>query len=395
MGSNADDAIIDKYAAQHFGSFTRAMERQTQQAAGNAARSTGQQLQQTPQQQPQQDTDMTATTTTANAFKSPPPMSSPSSAPYFLQASPAVATSALDDFSGGSINPSAVALSSAPSAFDASAVLPTPSIAATATKVQQAQMHVPAPASTSPAHRSEDAMSEDDNEDEEESKDGLNELPSAQRTSPAGLEEAPIAGSIMGPANELRPDPETYRNLTSKEKRQLRNKISARNFRTRRKEHISTLEQQVDERDTMIEGLRNQLAQVTLQNKELQDEVRQLKSKVISPVDMQRLIEALQKTGVVGQGQQQSDSTASSTSHLARPGSSSSLNSNENGTTSRPMSPRPPGGPSSVTASPSLTRPNTRKDVPATQGGASGVHSFWGGAVGGSGWPVSSSPAVA
>jgi bZIP-type transcription factor MBZ1 len=40
--------------------------------------------------------------------------------------------------------------------------------------------------------------------------------------------------------DDWRPSPEEYKKLSSKEKRQLRNKISARNFRVRRKGEIIT-----------------------------------------------------------------------------------------------------------------------------------------------------------
>ena len=39
-------------------------------------------------------------------------------------------------------------------------------------------------------------------------------------------------------ADDWRPSPEEYKKMSSKEKRQLRNKISARNFRVRRKGEI-------------------------------------------------------------------------------------------------------------------------------------------------------------
>ncbi|KAF7728398.1 hypothetical protein EC973_006206 [Apophysomyces ossiformis] len=44
--------------------------------------------------------------------------------------------------------------------------------------------------------------------------------------------------------------------MTSKERRQLRNKISARNFRNRRKEYITSLEDQVDQQNAEISRLR-------------------------------------------------------------------------------------------------------------------------------------------
>lgn len=56
-----------------------------------------------------------------------------------------------------------------------------------------------------------------------------------------------------------RPSKEEYDKLSSREKRQLRNKISARNFRHRRKAHIDTLEEQVEVKDKIIDGLREEI----------------------------------------------------------------------------------------------------------------------------------------
>ncbi|PWN50730.1 hypothetical protein IE53DRAFT_81292 [Violaceomyces palustris] len=53
-------------------------------------------------------------------------------------------------------------------------------------------------------------------------------------TKAAASETKPVS-KIISSANDLKPNPEEYKKLSSKEKRQLRNKISARNFRTRRK----------------------------------------------------------------------------------------------------------------------------------------------------------------
>ncbi|KAG0152277.1 hypothetical protein CROQUDRAFT_35117 [Cronartium quercuum f. sp. fusiforme G11] len=78
---------------------------------------------------------------------------------------------------------------------------------------------------------------------------------------------------------EDKPSPEEYKLLSSKEKRQLRNKISARNFRHRRKEHISTLEQQLINRDQLIDSLKNELNQTKSDNLELKSEIEHLKTK--------------------------------------------------------------------------------------------------------------------
>ncbi|CAO3629730.1 unnamed protein product [Cunninghamella blakesleeana] len=65
--------------------------------------------------------------------------------------------------------------------------------------------------------------------------------------------------------------------LTPKERRQLRNKISARNFRVRRKEYITTLEQQVNEHKKHAEVLVEKLDRAENENKQLRQEVDSLK----------------------------------------------------------------------------------------------------------------------
>lgn len=52
---------------------------------------------------------------------------------------------------------------------------------------------------------------------------------------------------------------EEYDKLSSKEKRQMRNKISARNFRHRRKAHIDTLEAEIVTKDNLIGVLQNEV----------------------------------------------------------------------------------------------------------------------------------------
>lgn len=65
--------------------------------------------------------------------------------------------------------------------------------------------------------------------------------------------------------------------LTSKERRQLRNKISARNFRVRRKEYITTLEGQVDNHKKANEQLLHRLNTVEEENKQLKLQIDTLK----------------------------------------------------------------------------------------------------------------------
>jgi hypothetical protein len=66
-----------------------------------------------------------------------------------------------------------------------------------------------------------------------------------------------------------RPSPEEYKKLSSKEKRQLRNKLSARAFRTRRKDYIGTLEAHIKDRDSVIDAIRAELVSSRTENQDL------------------------------------------------------------------------------------------------------------------------------
>ncbi|KAK7061193.1 BZIP domain-containing protein [Favolaschia claudopus] len=76
---------------------------------------------------------------------------------------------------------------------------------------------------------------------------------------------------------DWRPPPEVFQKMTSKEKRQLRNKISARNFRIRRKEYISTLEDNIAERDRLLSAIRSELGSSQSENVALRQEIAALK----------------------------------------------------------------------------------------------------------------------
>lgn len=75
-----------------------------------------------------------------------------------------------------------------------------------------------------------------------------------------------------------RPSPEEYKKLSSKEKRQLRNKLSARAFRTRRKDYIGTLEAHIKDRDQVIDAIRDQLSASARENQDLRRELEMLKA---------------------------------------------------------------------------------------------------------------------
>ncbi|KAG1518741.1 hypothetical protein G6F49_003101 [Rhizopus delemar] len=65
------------------------------------------------------------------------------------------------------------------------------------------------------------------------------------------------------------------KSMTSKERRQMRNKISARNFRVRRKEYISQLEQKLDEHEKTIHSLKEENTKLRKANEELMQQLLQ------------------------------------------------------------------------------------------------------------------------
>ncbi|KAL0086938.1 basic-leucine zipper transcription factor [Phycomyces blakesleeanus] len=67
--------------------------------------------------------------------------------------------------------------------------------------------------------------------------------------------------------------------LTARERRQLRNKISARNFRVRRKEYLASLEQQIDHHKQRAEDLTGRLEEAEDENERLRHELELLKQR--------------------------------------------------------------------------------------------------------------------
>ncbi|KAK0554410.1 hypothetical protein OC846_002142 [Tilletia horrida] len=128
-----------------------------------------------------------------------------------------------------------------------------------------------------------------------------------------------VPASLASISEDMRPSAEEYRKLSSKEKRQLRNKISARNFRTRRKEYIGQLEDQIADRDQIIEGLRLQVAKLTTSNRELTEEVKTLKAQSLSQMDVSRILEALTSNMTVPAGSADASASSASTGLMGPP----------------------------------------------------------------------------
>ncbi|KAJ1020979.1 hypothetical protein NDA13_005608 [Ustilago tritici] len=237
-------------------------------------------------------------------------------------------------------------------------------------------------------------MSEDDDEEHDSDEHGSGR---SRDNSPwKGSKSKPLNTIPMavGDINYLKPDPEEYKKLSSREKRQLRNKISARNFRTRRKEYITQLEEQISDRDTIIEGLRQQISELSVENKSLKEQVKTIKGRTISSTDVGKILEALQSitvptwAGGVGGNGVSSGRTSPSQEMPLTP--AALLNFGNEGGGSRPATPTLmiPGSPRSQSPRPSLLRrsspslmpqANTKKDVAPSM-----ASSFWGGVGGGS-----------
>ncbi|KAG8812321.1 hypothetical protein FRC17_002077 [Serendipita sp. 399] len=98
---------------------------------------------------------------------------------------------------------------------------------------------------------------------------------------PASTELKGSVRSVDAADDDWRPTLEEYQKMSSKEKRQLRNKISARNFRVRRKEYITTLEGEVAIRDKQLETYREELTSTKSENTELRKEIERLKREIM------------------------------------------------------------------------------------------------------------------
>ncbi|KAK0493888.1 hypothetical protein EDD18DRAFT_1320912 [Armillaria luteobubalina] len=144
---------------------------------------------------------------------------------------------------------------------------------------------------------------------------------------------------------DWRPPPEVFAKMSSKEKRQLRNKISARNFRVRRKEYISTLELDIAERDRLLQSVRDELGSTQSENVALRQEIAALKKALLEGRSNTELTtEDIPVLNLPPPGPIPTPTPAATVSHTSSP-------------------------------SPSLITANTQKDVASPRSG-----SFWGGA---------------
>lgn len=116
-------------------------------------------------------------------------------------------------------------------------------------------------------------------EDADEHSSDTNSVPSTGSIRQSKRKRTQKDVNITSAAAEANLSPQEYNKLSSKEKRQLRNKISARAFRLRRKDYIEQLESQLNSRDELIEQLQSDLKDSKTESNDLRKEIQSLKLK--------------------------------------------------------------------------------------------------------------------
>ncbi|KAF9122195.1 hypothetical protein BGW39_009966 [Mortierella sp. 14UC] len=189
-----------------------------------------------------------------------------------------------------------------------------------------------------------------ESEDKDEDADSGDESESAESSEPGqthGLKTQP------GIKTDDIPSSKDLKKMTSKERRQLRNKISARNFRVRRKEYISTLEGQVEQHKTEARHLREAVTYVQAENQRLKEELEASKRQLAAQATLTRAAST-----AAPQQLQLAQPTSASLSNESQSLLTSLLNSamNPNAKHITLTVPRP--------QSPTIIKPNLNKDVP-------------------------------
>ncbi|KAF8632894.1 hypothetical protein AX17_004740 [Amanita inopinata Kibby_2008] len=193
---------------------------------------------------------------------------------------------------------------------------------------------------------------------------------------------------------DWRPPPEVLAKMTSKEKRQLRNKISARNFRVRRKEYISTLEGDIAERDLLLDSIRTELGSTQSENLALRQEIAALKKILLegrgaealaslnlpppAPLAPAMAVVAATPGSQIGAGTGDGSAMLGVLGDSGAAGSASS-NGSANDSTLGPHSSTTNASASSSSSPLGLLTPNTQKDLPTSP--RLGAVAFWGGAT--------------
>ncbi|KAF9346212.1 hypothetical protein BGX26_002301 [Mortierella sp. AD094] len=172
------------------------------------------------------------------------------------------------------------------------------------------------------------------------------------------------------------PSSTDLKKMTSKERRQLRNKISARNFRVRRKEYIFTLEGQVLQHKTEARHLREAVTLVQEENIRLKSELELVRRQLADTTIANSAAAAGANVAIAAPSAEQAQTTGSAsplskesqnllTSILNRNVTSAlnpNVKSNVTLTMARPQSP--------------ILTPNLHKDVPNSSSGSANPSSW-------------------
>ncbi|WVQ83334.1 hypothetical protein IAT38_005473 [Cryptococcus sp. DSM 104549] len=168
-----------------------------------------------------------------------------------------------------------------------------------------------------------------------------------------------------------RPSPEEYKKLSSKEKRQLRNKLSARAFRTRRKDYIGTLEGHIKDRDMVIDEMRSELMSSRVENQDLRKELAALKASTMSILHPESATQSVSPAMVNALAM----SPMASTATTPAPATTAAAPAAKVNATAGP-------GPNTIRRTPTpLNTFNTRKDLPGSLRGWNNDNMFGGGST--------------
>ncbi|KAJ1924594.1 hypothetical protein IWQ60_005103 [Tieghemiomyces parasiticus] len=145
-------------------------------------------------------------------------------------------------------------------------------------------------------------------------------IPSASLTSSVSSSptaSSPTANSLKRAASALDEDEVVdMKQLSSKERRQIRNKISARNFRARRKEYITTLEGQVSELQDELDEAHDSLEQANHKCRRLQARLDQL-ALAVDPALLKLAVETADRATALLEQQEKAQRAVADAEELA------------------------------------------------------------------------------
>ncbi|KAK9329879.1 hypothetical protein V1520DRAFT_342138 [Lipomyces starkeyi] len=197
----------------------------------------------------------------------------------------------LDDFLMPSLSASPPVSAAASTAFPSTTASPIKSETLTPDGLMPAYSFLTQPNFVAPqvltSPRSMSSLADSESDNEYDDNEQLRTLSNGSATSVfTGAASSSSGSSVSAKSKKQQQQPadederllasEEGKKLSSKERRQLRNKVSARHFRLRRKEYITHLEQLVAQKSTEAHGLKSENDRLMLENKRLADALASL-----------------------------------------------------------------------------------------------------------------------